>query len=145
MVHRGISRRVLRDTTYDPGHWTFYFCGREFGLVVSVVVPLMLAVLPYARGYGFDFYLLCEPICVSLRLFQSNMSMNDGSSLDIDLHNALTKASCQLLTNVQKVLRMTPMPGRRHYLFTLKDITTCFQVMNRSTYKHFASPSVCFL
>jgi hypothetical protein len=25
MVHRGISRRVLRDATYDPGHWTFYF------------------------------------------------------------------------------------------------------------------------
>jgi hypothetical protein len=55
MVHQGISRRVLRGTTYDPGHWTFYFCRRGFGLVVfSVVVPLMLAVLPYARGRGFD-------------------------------------------------------------------------------------------
>jgi hypothetical protein len=30
------------------------FCGRGFGLMVSVVVPLMLAVLPYARGCGFD-------------------------------------------------------------------------------------------
>jgi hypothetical protein len=32
--------------------------------VVSVVVPLMLAVLPYARDHGstpgLDFYLLCE-------------------------------------------------------------------------------------
>jgi hypothetical protein len=38
--------------------------------VVSVVVPfIMLAVLPYARRRGLDFYLLCEPICVSLRLF----------------------------------------------------------------------------
>ncbi|XP_064629693.1 uncharacterized protein LOC135488785 isoform X2 [Lineus longissimus] len=64
-------------------------------------------------------------------ILESNMSMNDGSSLDIDLHNALTKASCQLLSNVQKVLRMTPMPGRRHYLFTLKDITTCFQCLRR--------------
>jgi hypothetical protein len=25
MVHQGISRRVLRGATYDPGHWTFYF------------------------------------------------------------------------------------------------------------------------
>jgi hypothetical protein len=30
------------------------FCRRGFGLVVSVVVPSMLAVLPYARGRGFD-------------------------------------------------------------------------------------------
>jgi hypothetical protein len=41
------SRRVLRGSTYDPGHWTFYFCRMGFGLVVS-------AVLPYARGRGFD-------------------------------------------------------------------------------------------
>jgi hypothetical protein len=27
---------------------------RGFGLVVSVVVPSMLAVLSYARGHGFD-------------------------------------------------------------------------------------------
>jgi hypothetical protein len=45
--------------------------------VVSVIVPLVLAVLPYARGRGFnsrclDFYLLCEPICVSLRLCHDN-------------------------------------------------------------------------
>jgi hypothetical protein len=76
MVHQGIFRRVLRGTTYDPGHWTFYFCRRGFGLVVSVVVPLInvtLAVLPYAREVagsilGLDFYLLSETICVSLRL-----------------------------------------------------------------------------
>jgi hypothetical protein len=49
-----ISHRVLRDATYDPGHWTFYFYRRGFGLVVGVVVPSMLAVLPYARGRGFD-------------------------------------------------------------------------------------------
>jgi hypothetical protein len=53
MVHQGISCRVLRGATYDPGHWTFYF-RRGFGLVVSVIVPSMLAVLPYARGRGFD-------------------------------------------------------------------------------------------
>jgi hypothetical protein len=28
-VHQGISRRVLRGTTYDPGHWTFYFVDRD--------------------------------------------------------------------------------------------------------------------
>jgi hypothetical protein len=33
---------------------THLFCRSGFGLVVSVVVPLMLAVLPYARGRGFD-------------------------------------------------------------------------------------------
>jgi hypothetical protein len=41
--------------------------------MVSIVVPLMLAVLPYREVTGstpgLDFYLLCEPICVSLRLF----------------------------------------------------------------------------
>jgi hypothetical protein len=68
MVHQGISRRVLRGATYDPGHWTFYFCRRGFGLVVSVVVPSMLAVLPYARGRGFDsrsrlLYLIIHRLC----------------------------------------------------------------------------------
>jgi hypothetical protein len=43
---------VLASKTWR--HWTFYFCRRGFGWVVSVIVPLMLAVLPYARGHGFD-------------------------------------------------------------------------------------------
>jgi hypothetical protein len=34
------------------GNLLFY--RRGFGLVISVVVPSMLAVLPYARGRGFD-------------------------------------------------------------------------------------------
>jgi hypothetical protein len=71
-----ISRRVLRDATYDPGHWTFYFCRRGFGLVVGVVVPLMLVVLPYARGRGFESQsrlYMCEPIYVSLRLFHCTL------------------------------------------------------------------------
>jgi hypothetical protein len=42
------------------------FLWKWFGLVVSIVVPLMLAVLPYARGRGFDSgldcYLLFLPI-----------------------------------------------------------------------------------
>jgi hypothetical protein len=48
-------------------------------LVVSVVVPLMLAVLPNARSRGFVSrsrllpYLLCEPICVRLRLFNCTL------------------------------------------------------------------------
>jgi hypothetical protein len=76
MVHKGISRRVLGDTTCDPGHWTFYFCRRGFGLVVGVVVLFVLAVLPYARGRGFDsrswlLFIVWTNlwICVSLHLF----------------------------------------------------------------------------
>jgi hypothetical protein len=71
MVHQGISRRVLRGNTYDPGHWTFYLCRRGFGLLVSIVVPLMLAVLPYARGHGFDsrsglLFIVWTNLCFSL-------------------------------------------------------------------------------
>jgi hypothetical protein len=46
---------------------------RGFGSVVSVLVPSMLAVVPLREVAGstpgLDFYLLCEPICVSLCLF----------------------------------------------------------------------------
>ena len=56
------------------------------------------------------------------------MTDNDKPGLEIELHNTIVKASCQILTAVQDVLRPTPMPGRHHYLFTLKDLTTCFQV-----------------
>lgn len=59
---------------------------------------------------------------------QVNMTDGDRPGLDIDLHNGLVKASCELLKALQNVLRPSPMHGRRHYLFTLKDITTCFQV-----------------
>jgi hypothetical protein len=51
------------------------FCGRGFGLVVGVIVPFMLAVLPYARGRGFDtrsrlLFIYCvNQFSVSLRLF----------------------------------------------------------------------------
>jgi hypothetical protein len=61
MVHQVISHRVVRGATYDPGHWTFYFWWRGFGLVVSIVVPSMLVVLPYMREVagltpGLDFF-----------------------------------------------------------------------------------------
>jgi hypothetical protein len=65
------------------GPWSLnlLFCRRGFGLVVSVVVPLMLAVLPYARGRGFDLtngcliqlatqvYSACHQCYVANRLF----------------------------------------------------------------------------
>lgn len=57
------------------------------------------------------------------------MTDGDGPGLDIELHNHLVKASCDLLSAVQDVLKSTPMPGRKHYFYTLKDVTTCFQVM----------------
>jgi hypothetical protein len=37
-----------------PWSLNLLFCRKGVGLVVSVVVPLMLAVLPYARGRGLD-------------------------------------------------------------------------------------------
>jgi hypothetical protein len=69
--------RIIQHGHYvRPGSLNLLFCRREFGLVVGVVVSLMLAVfpyMPYARGCVFDslsgLYLLCEPICVSLRKF----------------------------------------------------------------------------
>ncbi|XP_052708586.1 uncharacterized protein LOC128183562 isoform X10 [Crassostrea angulata] len=60
-----------------------------------------------------------------------NMTDGDRPGLDIDLHNGLVKASCELLKALQNVLRPSPMHGRRHYLFTLKDITTCFQCVKK--------------
>ena len=59
---------------------------------------------------------------------QANMTSQDAPGLDLDLHNALVSVSCDMLTSIQSVLRPTPMDGRHHYLFTLKDITKCFQV-----------------
>ena len=61
-------------------------------------------------------------------ILEVNMTEGERPGLDIDLHNAIVRASCEILTAVQNVLKPSPMPGRRHYLFTLKDITTCFQV-----------------
>ncbi|ESO89151.1 hypothetical protein LOTGIDRAFT_229063 [Lottia gigantea] len=64
-------------------------------------------------------------------ILDSNMTDQDATGLDLDLHNGLVQASCELLTEIQSVLRPTPMPGRYHYLFTLKDITKCFQCLQR--------------
>jgi hypothetical protein len=61
-------------------------------------------------------------------LCQANVTDNDKPGLEIDLHNNIVKASCQILQALQNVLRPTPLPGRYHYLFTLKDLTTCYQV-----------------
>jgi hypothetical protein len=65
LVHQGISRYVR------PWSLNLLFLWKGIWLV-SVIVPLMLAVLLYARGRGFksrlDFYILCESIYVSLRL-----------------------------------------------------------------------------
>jgi hypothetical protein len=68
MVHQGISRRVLRGATYDPGHWTFYFCRRG---ICSLNAG---GALPCERSrvrlpVSTSIYCVSEPICVSLRLF----------------------------------------------------------------------------
>jgi hypothetical protein len=44
MVHQGIEGRYVR-----PWSLNLLFCRRGFGLVVSVVVPSMLAVLPHGE------------------------------------------------------------------------------------------------
>ena len=64
----------------------------------------------------------------SFFFFQANMTQQESPGLDLDLHNALVNMSCDMLMAAQSVLRPTPMPGRHHYLFTLKDISKCFQV-----------------
>lgn len=58
------------------------------------------------------------------------MLYDSHPGLEIDVHNALVQASCKMLAAVKHVLRPTSMPGRKHYLFTLKDIVTCFQVLS---------------
>ncbi|KAI8520697.1 hypothetical protein Bbelb_004510 [Branchiostoma belcheri] len=65
-------------------------------------------------------------------MLEANMSF-DGQGLDTELHTSLTAASCELLTSVQDVLRPSPMPGRQHYMFTLRNIAKAFQCMKRLT------------
>ncbi|XP_060567478.1 dynein axonemal heavy chain 5-like [Ruditapes philippinarum] len=64
-------------------------------------------------------------------ILEANVTDNDKPGLEIDLHNNIVKASCQILQALQNVLRPTPLPGRYHYLFTLKDLTTCYQCLKR--------------
>ena len=61
--------------------------------------------------------------------FQSQMLANDQPGIEVELHNQIVKASCQLLKSAGEVLRLSPMPGRRHYIFNLKDLASCFQVI----------------
>lgn len=64
-------------------------------------------------------------------ILEANMTQQESPGLDLDLHNALVNMSRDMLTAAQNVLRPTPMPGRCHYLFTLKDISKCFQCLKR--------------
>ncbi|XP_023932047.1 dynein heavy chain 5, axonemal-like isoform X1 [Lingula anatina] len=64
-------------------------------------------------------------------VLEGNMTAGDKPALEQELHNSIVTASCKTLTAVQDVLRPTPMPGRYHYLFTLKDLITCFQCLKR--------------
>ncbi|XP_077977225.1 dynein axonemal heavy chain 8-like isoform X3 [Glandiceps talaboti] len=64
-------------------------------------------------------------------ILEANMTKNDAPGLVQELHESIVKASCKMLTTVQDVLRPTPMMGRYHYLFTLKDLTVAFQCLKR--------------
>ena len=54
--------------------------------------------------------------------------MDDQPGIDLDMHNVIVNASFEMLSAVQRVLRPTPMPGRRHYMFNLRDFVNCFNV-----------------
>ncbi|XP_041462850.1 dynein heavy chain 8, axonemal-like [Lytechinus variegatus] len=64
-------------------------------------------------------------------VLDGNMTKHNGQSLAQELQDAIVNASCKLLTSVQNVLRPTPMPGRYHYMFTLRDISKTFQCLMR--------------
>ncbi|XP_059166583.1 dynein axonemal heavy chain 8-like [Physella acuta] len=64
-------------------------------------------------------------------ILKANTSKRDSTGIDPDLHNALVSVSCDMMTSIQAVLKPTPMDGRCHYLFTLKDITHCFQSLRK--------------
>ncbi|XP_070568705.1 dynein axonemal heavy chain 5-like isoform X4 [Ptychodera flava] len=64
-------------------------------------------------------------------ILEGNMTRNDTTGLVQELHEAIVKASCKILATVQDVLRPTPMIGRYHYMFTLKDLTVAFQCLTR--------------
>ncbi|XP_071801693.1 uncharacterized protein [Asterias amurensis] len=64
-------------------------------------------------------------------ILDGNMHKNNGQSLAQELHESIVNASCQLLTKVQSVLRPSMMPGRYHYMFTLRDLTKAFQCLVR--------------
>ncbi|XP_025098007.1 LOW QUALITY PROTEIN: dynein gamma chain, flagellar outer arm-like [Pomacea canaliculata] len=79
--------------------------------------------LPAAQG---------EPLkSVVHGILEANMTQHESPGLDLDLHNALVRMSCDMLLAVQSVLKPTPVSGRHHYLFTLKDISKCFQCLKR--------------
>ena len=61
-------------------------------------------------------------------VLDGNMTKHNGQSLAQELQDAIVNASCKLLTSVQNVLRPTPMAGRHHYMFTLRDLSKAFQV-----------------
>ncbi|XP_071504103.1 dynein axonemal heavy chain 5-like [Diadema antillarum] len=64
-------------------------------------------------------------------VLDGNMTKHNGQSLAQELQDGIVNASCKLLTTVQKVLRPTPMVGRHHYMFTLRDLSKAFQCLMR--------------
>ena len=74
-------------------------------------------------------------------ILEANMNAGDHPGLDIELHNGIVQSSVKLMAAVKKVLRPSPMPGRHHYFFTLKDVATCFQVCTVSEAMHLC-PSI---
>ena len=68
-------------------------------------------------------------------ILDGNMTKNNAQSLAQELHDSIVNASCQLLTSVKKVLRPSPVPGKHHYMFTLRDLTKAFQVSRKMLMK----------
>ena len=106
-----------------------------FTFVLTTIQMLVLSTTVFLFQRHFAVFCLPQPQDEALKsvvngILDVNMGLSEKPAVDIDLHNSIVSASCKLLVSVQKVLRISPMPGRRHYLFTLRDIVTCFQVNN---------------
>ncbi|XP_071954985.1 uncharacterized protein [Antedon mediterranea] len=95
----------------------------------------------------FAIFYLPEPKDNSLHaiidsVLDGNMTKNNQQSLSQELHDCIVNGSCELLTSIQNVLRPSPMPGRYHYIFTLRDITKAFQGLMRLSEESREEPSM---
>jgi len=50
-----------------------------------------------------------------------------GASLSADCRAALVFSSYDIILGCKNVLRYSPIPGREHYLFSLNDLSVCFE------------------
>ena len=59
------------------------------------------------------------------------MHASQGQLLEMELHNGLVAAACNVMKEVCQVLKPAPCPGRTHYLFSVRDLTSVFLSLRR--------------